>query len=163
MYEARALTELIGHIEESLEGGQYLFKLQELHEMLVNRLKQYGIDKEKNRTQLKEKLLLDFPDASEQSDGRHAVIAFPDEMKKLMKEALRERDHSYKMNILAQAAKIIREDAFKEKTSSFSGSFDAECQKKNVPPLLLKHCGHLKRLAMNVTTVSRKKSLKIGL
>ena len=29
--EARALTELIGHVEDGVEAGQYFFKLQELH------------------------------------------------------------------------------------------------------------------------------------
>ena len=98
------MTELKNHIEESIEEGQYFFKLQDLHEMLVNRLKQLGVEKEKNWTQLKEKLLLDYPVARDKSDGRHVVITFPQGMKKVMKDVLKEQDQSYKVNILAQAA-----------------------------------------------------------
>ena len=130
------MTELKNHIEESIEEGQCFFKLQDLHEMLVNRLKQLGVEKEKNWTQLKEKLLLDYPVARDKSDGRHVVITFPQGMKKVMKDVLKEQDQSYKVNILAQAAKIVCTEALAEKHALFTGTFESKCQESYMPTAL---------------------------
>ena len=92
LLEARAIEELFGFIEDSLQEGQYFFKLQELHEMLTKRLQQFGIEKEKNRTKLKEKLLLEFPQATEQMIGKNVVISFPEGIKQLVKEAMEAKD-----------------------------------------------------------------------
>ena len=90
--EAGALEELFGFIEESISEGQYFFKFQDLYEMLDLRLKSVGIESEKNRTRLKERILLEFPDASEQMVKKQVVISFPEGIKKLVKEEMETRD-----------------------------------------------------------------------
>ena len=136
LLEARAISELFGYIEESVEEGEYFFKLQDLHDMLIRRLTAFGIDKEKNRTQLKEKILLEFPDATEQMVGRQVVIAFPQGLKNLIKDAIKQRDHPNQVGVLANAAKLVREEMFQESHASFNGSFDSECQEKYIPNTL---------------------------
>ena len=90
----------------------------------------------KNRTQLKEKLLFDYPDARDKSDGGHVVFTFPQGMKKVMKDVLNEQDQSYKVNILAQAAKIVRTEALAEKHALFTGIFESKCQECYMPTAL---------------------------
>ena len=134
--EAGALEELFGFIEESISEGQYFFKFQELYEMLDLRLKSQGIESEKNRTRLKERILLEFPDASEQIVKKQVIISFPEGIKKLVKEEMETRDHSYKANVLAKAAKIIRQDVFEERRDKFNGTFGEDCQEKFIPDTL---------------------------
>ena len=134
--EARAISELYGYIEESVEDGEYLFKLQDLHDLLMERLKCFDIEKEKNRTQLKEKILFQFPNAIEQKVGKNVIIAFPEGVKQMMKEELKRKDHSYKLNIVAQTAKIVREEAMQHKHFPFNGTFDKQCQIEYIPPTL---------------------------
>ena len=55
----------------------------------------------------------------------------------MIKEAMKTKDYSYKMEILAQAAKIVREETFSESYLAFDGSFSENCQ-QNYDPTLLK-------------------------
>ena len=57
LLEARALSELFEYIKESMQEEKYLFKLEELHSLFINRLRCYGIETMKNKTRLKEKIL----------------------------------------------------------------------------------------------------------
>ena len=57
-------------------------------------------------------------------------------MKKVMKDVLNEQDQSYKVNILAQAAKIVRTETLAEKHTPFTGTFESKCQKSYIPTAL---------------------------
>ena len=150
LLEARALSELFEYIKESMQEEKYLFKLEELHSLFINRLRCYGIETTKNKTRLKEKILEEFPDATEQTDGKNTIIAFPDGMKRVMRDAMMKQDHSYKAEILSQAAKIVREEALDMKYDKFDGSFKKECQEAYVPPNL----GILVSMLLNGVNIS---------
>ena len=133
-----------------MQEEKYLFKLEELHSLFINRLRCYGIETMKNKTRLKEKILEEFPDATEQTDGKNTIIAFPDGMKRVMRDAMMRQDHSYKAEILSQAAKIVREEALDAKYDKFSGSFEKDCQEAYVPPNL----GILVSMLLNGVNIS---------
>ena len=92
------------------------------------RLKDLGIEKSVNRFRLKNRILEEFPEAQDKSDGRKTVIVFKDGLKSILREALKERDFSDDTLVLAQAAKIVRRDMFSHNGFNFSGAFPLECQ-----------------------------------
>jgi len=51
--EARAFVELISFMESCVHDGKYILTLTELHQLYVNRLQDFGIEKELNKTRLK--------------------------------------------------------------------------------------------------------------
>ena len=66
--EARALVELILFMESCLDDGEYILTLTEL-QLYMNRLQDFGIAKEVNKTRLKSRILSQFPGKlQEQSD-----------------------------------------------------------------------------------------------
>ncbi len=58
--KAKSFVELISHIEEGIENGQFIFKLSELHTLYVNRLKSLQCGQQINKTRLKQHLLTHF-------------------------------------------------------------------------------------------------------
>ena len=131
--EARAMVELHGHIQETIEEGEHIFKLSDLHSLYTKRLSFYGIDSTKNKTKLKESLLQKYPEAKEQFDGTYTYIIFPEGMREMLHEAMQQKGVSWEADTLAKAAKIVRDDFFQEKRSSFNGSFEKNCQENYVP------------------------------
>ena len=73
----------------------------------MSRLEDLGIKKAINKTRLKVKLLEHLPEAHEQFDGRNIVIAFKKGMESMLRVALKKRDFSGDVAILAKAATII--------------------------------------------------------
>lgn len=138
MDESRAFVELVEYIDRYVDNGTKLFKLAELHSLYVTRLADLGIDKMVNKTRLKSALLAHYPKEAvqEQTDGKNTVLIFRDAMAALLKEALKKRDFSEDVKILAKAATIIRKDMFANKGFSFSGSFPLDCQKESIPSSL---------------------------
>ena len=55
--EATTEKELLQFIKEEITGGPRLFALQDLTDMMTQRLEQYGIHKTVNQTRLKERVL----------------------------------------------------------------------------------------------------------
>ena len=84
--ESRVFVELTSYIEKAVKSGMLLFKLSEIHSLYVNRLDDLGINKEVNKTRLKDHLLEHFPEAQEQYDGRSTVIIFKGGMQNMLKE-----------------------------------------------------------------------------
>ena len=78
----------------------------------MNRLEDFGINKQVNKTRLKVNVLEKFPEAQEQNDGKNTVIVFEEEMQNMLKEALKKRNFSEDVAILAKAPAIIRNDIF---------------------------------------------------
>ena len=59
-------NELHQFIKEEVAGGRRIFALQDLTDMMTERLEQHGIRKTVNRTQLKKRILEHFPDLTEE-------------------------------------------------------------------------------------------------
>ena len=74
--ESRAFVELSSYIEKAVNSSNVLFKLSDIHSMYVNRLEDFGINKQINKTRLKDKVLEKFPEAQEQHDGKNIIIVF---------------------------------------------------------------------------------------
>ena len=133
MNESRAFVELTSYIEKSVDSGTLLFKLNEVHDLYVTRLKELGIKKQVNKTRLKVRLLGRFSEAQEQYAGKNTVLIFKEGMQNMLKEALTSRDFSADAVILANAATIIRKDIFNHQGFKFTGCFPEECQEDSLP------------------------------
>ncbi len=134
--ESRALLELTSYIEKAVNSGTLLFPLSDIHSMYVNRLEDFGITKQINKTRLKVNLLEKFPEAQEQHDGKNTIIVFEEGMKNMLREALKKRDFTEDVAILAKAATIVRKDIFTHDHFKFSGSFPPKCQEDSLPSSL---------------------------
>lgn len=136
MNECRAFIELIRYMEECVIGGTFLFKLNEMHSLYVERLKDLGIRKTINKSRLKAKILEAFPLVQEQSHGQNIVFVFEEGMRSMLTDALIIRDFSEDALILSKAAAIIRNDMFNHTGFKFTGSFSEGCQESSVPASL---------------------------
>ncbi|CAG9822112.1 unnamed protein product [Phaedon cochleariae] len=134
--ECRSFVELSSYIRTSVKSGILLFEVSEIHSMYVNRLEELGINKQINKTSLKNKLLEHFPEAQEQFDGRHTVTIFNEGMRNMLREALKIRDFSENAVILSKAAAIVRKYIMNHQGFKFSGYFPAECQEDSLPASL---------------------------
>lgn len=136
MNESRAMQELISYINTAVYDGKLIFTLSELHSLYVDRLKDFGIEKQVNKTKLKV-TLLEHLDAQEQHDGKNTIFVFEEGMRNMLKDALAKRNFMDDASILAKAASIIRKDMFKnENEATFSGTFSEKCQEDSVPASL---------------------------
>ena len=134
--ESRVFVELTSYIEKAVDSGTLLFLLSDVHSMYVNRLADFGINKQINKTRLKVSVLEKFPEAQEQHDGKNTVIVFEEGMKNMLREALKKRDFSEDVAILAKAATIVRKDIFNHDHFTFTGSFPPKCQEDSLPSSL---------------------------
>ena len=134
--ESRAFVELSDYVERSVYSGTLLFKLSELHTLYVSRLEDLGVDKAINKTRLKLQLLEHFPEAQEQSDGKKVIIVFKKGMESMLRDAMKKRNYSEDVEILARAATIIRNDIFSHDGFNFNGSFPPKCQENCLPTTL---------------------------
>ena len=134
--ESRAFVKLANYIERSVFSGTLFFKLSELHMLYVSRLEDLGIKKAINKTRLKLQLLENFPEAQEQRDGKKVIIVFKKGMESMLRDAMKKRNFSEDLEILAKAATIIRNDIFSQEWFKFSGSFPPNCQEDCLPTTL---------------------------
>ena len=84
--ESRVFVELTTYTEQIVESGETVFKLSEIHSLYTNRLKDLGIQKQVNKTRLKEKLLEHFVEVQAEFDGRNIVLIFKEGMQNMLKE-----------------------------------------------------------------------------
>ena len=131
--ESRAFMELTSYIEKAVDCGTLLFQLSDIHSMYVNRLEDFGINKQINKTRLKVDVLEKFPEAQEQLDGKNIIIVFEQGMKNMLRESLKKRDFSDDIAVLAKAATIVRNDIFDHDHFTFTGSFPPKCQENSLP------------------------------
>ena len=68
--ESRAFMEPTSYIEKAVDSGTLLFQLSDIHSMYVNRLEDFGINKQIKKTRLKVDMLEKFTEAQEQHDGK---------------------------------------------------------------------------------------------
>ena len=134
MAKARAFVELVAYMENSVEEGTFLFKLTQIHNMYEKRLNDFDLDISFNKTRLKEQLLTHFRDSGlqEQSDGKCTILAFPEGIQHLLRDAFLHHDYDEEAKLFAKVAKICRDEIFKEEIR-FSGSFEPGCQQDIVP------------------------------
>ena len=72
----RSFVELLTYVENCLDEGVFSFKFSTLHQLYEKRVWCLGVEKETNRTRFKEKILMYFPQAQQQSDGKHKILVF---------------------------------------------------------------------------------------
>ena len=89
-----AFVELISFMESFIDDGKYVLTLTELHQLYINRLQDFGIKKEVNRTSLKSRILTHFPGKlQEQSDGKTVLLVFNEGMASILREELWKHDY----------------------------------------------------------------------
>ena len=131
----RALVELLSYIENCIDEGVFCFKFSVLHQLYEQRIKTLGMERVINRTRLKEKILEFFPQAQEQSDGKHKVLIFEQGMHEMLKQAAK-NDYEGETLLLAKVAKILRKELANFKGFQFDGCFTSRCQQESVPSVL---------------------------
>ena len=81
-------------MESLIDNGKYVLTLTELHQLYINRLQDFGIKKEVNRTSLKSRILTHFPGKlQEQSDGKTVLLVFNEGMASILREELWKHDY----------------------------------------------------------------------
>ena len=109
--EIKAENELLQFIKEEISGGSRVFALQDLTEMMTERLEQYGIQKIVNRTRLKETVLKSFPDLTEEKGIRDRVfIMCSKTARKIISDTSQTPDEE--AHTLLMAASILRKAVF---------------------------------------------------
>ena len=134
-----ALAELLSHIDDARndESVAPILKLADLVKLYTARLEQLGVkqDSRLNSTKLKDRILSHFPDLSAHREGRDVLFAFSSDVGSALRKAC-DVDYDDEAICLARAAKIVRRDMLKTQ-SSFTGTFDQNCQVKSIPQSLL--------------------------
>lgn len=131
--EATTENELLQFIKEEITGGRSIFALQDLTDMMTERLEQHGIQKTVNRTRLKERVLEHFPDLTEEKGIRDRVfIICSKTARKIITEATQTPDEE--VRTLLMAASILRKSVLDHDTAfRFDGSFPNGCEESSVP------------------------------
>ena len=120
-----------------MDDGKYVLTLTELHKLFIDRLQDFGIKKEVNRTRLKSSILSHFPGKlQEQSDGKTVLLVFNEGMASFLREELWKHDYESDALTLAKAARIVRREIFHEPGFHFHGTFPSNCQILFVPSCL---------------------------
>ena len=128
--DAIAFVELISFMESFID----VLTLTELHQLYINRLQDFGIKKEVNRTSLKSRILTHFTGKlQEQSDGKTVLLVFNEGMASFLREELWKHDYETDALTLAKAARIVRRVMFNQPGFRFLGSFSSNCQTSSVP------------------------------
>ena len=131
-------AELTEYMEECRQTENLpVFKLADLTKLYADRLQQLRVKTEGriHSTRLKNKLLSHFHDLQAHQEGRDILLAFCEHVGSALKDACIESYDDEAVH-LAKAAKIVRRDMFNMQ-SSFSGSFDEDCQTKSIPQSLI--------------------------
>ncbi len=107
----------------------------ELCRVYEQRIKYFIPDATVNKTQFKGELLDHYKQhgMQEHSDGRHAVLIFPDGMKTIMQNACFPSHSKSEATRLASVAKLVRSEISDINNFRFDGNFANDCQKDSVP------------------------------
>ena len=112
-------------MESCVEDGKYMLTLSELHQLYSDRLRDFGIEKEVNRTRLKLRILSQFSEKlQEQFDGKNGLL--------VLREKMSKRDYESDTLTLAKAARIVRRKMFNDDRFQFNGAFPSNCQNASV-------------------------------
>ena len=128
------------HLKNSKEFADEVrvLKLADLAKMFSARLNQLGVDVSGclHTTELKNRILAQFPDMQAHREGRDILLAFKDDIAFALKKAYG-TNFDDEAIILAKAANIVRRDMMNMNTRTFNGSFDTQCQQNSVPQTLM--------------------------
>lgn len=131
--EAATENELLQFIKEEVTGGRRIFALQDLTDMMTERLEQHGIQKTVNGTRLKDRVLEHFPNLTEEKGIRDRVfIVCSKTARRIISDATQTPDEEART--LLMAASILRKAVFDHDTTfKFDGSFPNGCEESSVP------------------------------
>jgi len=110
-----------------------VFGLADLVRLYSNRLQDLGIEQagRVHSTDLKNRLLANIPGIRAFRQGRDMILTFDSDVGTTLKEATLTDDDDEAL-CLAKAAQIVRRD-MQLKSSTFSGTFESNCQEEAVP------------------------------
>lgn len=141
--DTRSLEEVLSQIDEDLSEGRTCFPLMEIHQELTRRDKQYGYERECNRTRLKLAILQRFPILKEESGSRSEVMLVTKEsMKNVVSSCLAFSSKSSDSCTLAKSALICRREMkrfWAEENNTFlveEHGFRERCQQDSIPHAL---------------------------
>jgi len=126
-------NELFEFIEEEIARGRTIFALQDLTDMMTEKLEQHGIQKTVNRTRIKESVLEHFPNLTEEKGIRDRVfIICSTTARKIISAAAQTPDEE--AHTLLMAASILRKAVLDHDTAfRFDGLFPYGCEESSVP------------------------------
>ncbi|KAG7174307.1 hypothetical protein Hamer_G003243 [Homarus americanus] len=134
-----ALAELVFYIEDAHTNTEAVkvFKLPGLTRMYTTRLEQLGtsISGSVHSTDLKNRILTYFPDLQAHKEGRDVFLVFNEDVGPALRKAC-DHDADNDDVHLTRAASIVRSDMYKLETS-FTGTFNSQCQGSSVPNSLM--------------------------
>ena len=135
----RVYMELIDSIKNDCANGIKFFPMADLTKQYEDRKKQLNLPVYTHSTRLRERIVKDFGgDFTVQgNEGGPKTLVFGDGLNTLVKDALQSQSPTKDMQIIAQAAKIIREDIFQHEGFQFDSSFPENCHSIASPVKLL--------------------------
>ena len=142
MSDSIALAELMSYIDEtrlSDDGKAPVYKLKDLDNLYMDRLRQLGVYKTSHSTRLKNRILAHYPDMEAVKSKREVLLSMKKDIGLAVSHQVSEDNYDEDAIILAKASRIVRRDflAMKTSQSQFNGSLDRDCQKKTIPQSLL--------------------------
>ena len=128
-------SEMFQSIQEEIANGCNFFSLQDLTENLEKRYQENNINSKINRTMLKERILLRFPDLQEEIGARKKVFLICSKAaRKIICSATQHPNEE--IRTLLQAASILRKATKEHDLFRFTGSFPNSCEEESVPFML---------------------------
>ena len=133
-----ALAELISYIDEAQDCEvSPVFRLADLTKLYISRLEQLGVQNigKVHSTRMKERLLAHLPGLRAHKEGRNVLLAFDTDIGIALRKAC-EKDCDDEGMCLTAAANVVRRDIFQQQ-STFTGSYQNDCQVKSIPQSLV--------------------------
>ena len=126
-------NELLQFVSEEIAGGCRMFALQDLTDMMTEKLRLHEIHKTVNCTRLKERVLEHFPHLTEERGIRNRVFLLCSETaRKIISSASQTPEEE--LRTLLVAASILRKAVLDHDTAfNFKGSFPEGCEASAVP------------------------------
>ncbi len=126
-------NELLQFVNDEIAGGCRIFALQDLTDMMTERLEQHEIRKKVNCTRLKKRVLENFPHLTEEKLIRNRVfLVCSEEARKIISSASQTPEEE--LRTLLMAASILRKAVLGHDTVfNFMGLFPEGCEKFAVP------------------------------
>ncbi len=126
-------NELLQFVSEEIAGGCRFFALQDLTDMMTERLGQHAIRMKVNRTRLKKRVLEHFPYLTEEKGIRNRVFLVCSETaRKIISSASQTPEEE--SHTLLMAASILRKVVLGHDTAfNFKGLFPEGCEESAVP------------------------------
>ena len=136
----RSLEEVLSQIDEDISEGRKFFPLKDIHQEVIRKDRQYGYEREMNRTRLKDAVLQRFPVLKEETGFRNKILLVTkDSMKDVMSSCIAINTENIYSSILTKAALICRKEMkrfWNEENHAFhveQQGYKERCQQDSVP------------------------------